>query len=113
MTDATQGSRDPIINNLADLCAEVAGARHSDWESRRSAISKRLFKATECGIIFDTGECTVRVAGYVEGGDVECEWHQLEYPFKASEFWAAVTDADKEGVDAFDTWHAEYNEEFC
>lgn len=95
------------IKTLRDLAVEVVGEPGENDDERRRRIAWRLFKDTACGISFYCPpEATyVSVTGYAEGTDGECPPHNLRFPFSKREFWEAVEDADKEGVELFDGTH--------
>lgn len=87
-----------MIHNIQDLAAEVG--------TDEAGIKKALYKATECGIIFNEKDSnTVSVCGYAEGADAECMEHDLVYPFSADDFWFAVQQADDEGCEMWHEWN--------
>jgi hypothetical protein len=122
-----------MIDDIFQLCGEIFGSTEragGDSDRAQSMIQKALFKGTECGICFrvfdanapldhhtlelaedlmcieyDSRIC-VGVAGYAEGCDDNCEEIVLKMgDFTIEEFWAAVTQADEEGVAMFEEWN--------
>ena len=89
-----------MIKSLDDLANELGC---SDF-----FIGKVLFKAARCGIVFQETDTGVAVAGYAEGADADCPWHELEFPFTIDEFWQIVEFADDEGCELWE----EVNEEW-
>lgn len=86
------------IRNINDLAAMIG--------TSVEGIGKALLKGTECGIVFHEKDFnTAVVCGYAEGADAECPNHDLEYPFTAEEFWAAVKQADDEGCEMWHEWN--------
>jgi hypothetical protein len=82
-----------MVHNLTDLAGTIG------CEDSVAAISKALFKGTDCGIVFDGGHDYVSVCGYAEGVDAECVPYKLHYPFSTKQFWACVNLADADGVE--------------
>ena len=96
----TEAQNKGWINNLKELSEEVCAA-----DDTASSIAKRLYKDTNCGIGFHSDPKYVLVSGYCEGIDQECESYQIEYPFRADEFWEFVKQADKDGCELWDKTH--------
>lgn len=98
-----------MIRNIQELAHEVSAARDAsvgatDEETAKS-IARRLYKDTRCGISFWTDGATVVVSGYCEGVDVDCQNHELTFPFETEKFWEAVEEADKDGCEMWDMTH--------
>ena len=89
-----------IINNIFQLAAGIGV-----HEDRVSLIAKSVFKYTECGCVFNETETGVSVCGYAEGADAECVPVKLDYPFTMDEYWAALQQADDEGVELWNEWN--------
>ena len=87
------------INSFNDLAHEIG--------CNREQVGRRLFKDTQCGIVFNQIEDGVSVCGYAEGADVECTPHELKYPFTREAFWNAVKAADAEGCEMWHEWNDE------
>ena len=100
-----------MIHNYQGLFEEVT-SRPADgraWAECVSAISHTLYKHTSCGICFhavnDCENRVVSVAGYCEGVDIDCDSHELKFPFSADEFWKAVDNADNDGINLWNDTH--------
>lgn len=89
------------IRSLQDLAVLVSANQDTE-----ASIGHRLFKDTECGIVFSSrGFVGVVVAGYAEGSDTCIDGHEVDYPFTAETFWSAVSIADEEGCEVWDEWN--------
>ncbi len=95
-----------MINSLKELAAELeVSTKRDTTDAWRETIGRRLFKATECGIVFNVIKDGVSVCGYAEGADAECIPKELTYPFTSDIFWRAVEEADKEGCIMWHEWN--------
>lgn len=92
------------IHNIEQLASYV-GVPSCFTGDYGSAISRLLYKYTECGCTFGHDQDGVYVSGYAEGADAECEQHYLEYPFSGAAWDEAVEEADAEGCDLWYEWH--------
>ena len=89
-----------MINSIKEL-SDYLGSAHSTEKS----VGRRLFKDTECGIVFGLTDTGVVVYGYAEGSDAECQGHYLNWPFPSSHFDELVKLADLEGCNLWDEWN--------
>lgn len=85
------------IRSIPDLAALVSSAHDTE-----ASIARRMFKDTECGVVFAVTDNGVLLAGYAEGSDAELPSHKVDYPFTAETFWNAVESADREGCEEWD-----------
>ena len=97
-----------MISNIAQLAIEV-GVEPVSFDNFYSGglakrIGKALFKGSDCGITFQHGNAGVRLAGFAEGSEGDCPWHELFFPFTSVEFWDAAQLADDEGSEAWEAW---------
>ena len=74
-------------------------------EATKKAVSRRLYKATSCGIGIHFAPDGVSLVGYCEGFDGEIEPHWLAYPFTAEQFWAEVEAANEDGCRVWNETH--------
>ena len=97
------------INSCRELwaawigCAPLGFSDEMESEERSKALLKKwVFKGTECGCVFESDKDSVYVSGYAEGSDAELPGHSLMWGFTLEEFNAALTQADAEGVEAWE-----------
>ena len=101
-----------MIRNLRDLARHlgVRSCSYGNYEAGGLAgrIGKAIFRATECGCVFDApGSDCVTISGYAEGADAECESYQFNYPFGSEEFDSQLELCDEEGVELWNEWNSE------
>lgn len=79
------------IRNASDLAA-LLGANGTSEE----ALSRRVYKATDCGAWLAKTHDGVQVGSIVEGTDATTDTHDLQYPFTPAEFWTALEEVEAE-----------------
>ena len=98
-----------MIRTYQDLFEEVTSgsANEIGYEKCMSKISHTLYKYTDCGICFHSvsEDGPIIVAGYCEGVGIDCDSHELKFPFSADEFWKAVDNADNDGIELWNDTH--------
>ena len=100
--------RDPDDNriyNIRELARDCYARDCEDDKSAESAVSRGLFKYTECGCTFYCTDTYVLVGGYCEGSEYPCESFRVNYPFTEEQFWEAVEKADKSGSEVWNMTH--------
>lgn len=91
------------VHNILNLLDKVEPGRPAlSFKEAAEIISRRLFKATDCGICFASLPEYIVLLGYAEGSDAECPPHILYYPFHIDDFWKNVDIANKEGCELFE-----------
>ena len=91
------------INNCRELWNAWIGDSEESEEQSKALLKKWVFKGTECGCVFRSDEKGVVVGGYNElGEEGELPTYDLKWGFTLEEFNAALTQADAEGVEAWE-----------
>ena len=88
------------IRHLAGLC-EMIGTHHNTI----GAVSKAIFKGTNCGAWVATTGDAIQVGSTVEGADEGTEVHDLTYPFSKDDFWKAVQAVEDEAESIWKNTH--------
>ena len=106
----TYGFGTPEPSDFDDICASKGSVEAANAyldKLAAGALSRSIFKYTECGCSFyhDPAGEYVSVSGYVEGYDGELPSHRLYFPFAYSRFLKALGEADKEGCDVWNDTH--------
>ena len=90
----------PCIRPIFDMLSHDLGENPDAW-------SKAIYKGTECGAWLRIVDATtINVGSIVEGSDAEFQT-TLEWPFTKDEFWEAVSEINRQAIDAWEEAHAE------
>lgn len=95
------------IRTIRDLHAEVTGSFGWGMTDKEmlAAVSRRVYKATECGAFVALVGGAIVVGSIVEGTDAEVSASPLNFPFHHSDFWNAVDWVNQEASNAWNEAH--------
>ena len=91
-----------MINNNIELWSALIGTHSLTESEAQAAITKAVYKATECGCSFTADTSGVNLSGYAEGSEAELPVHNLNWGFTIEEWNQTMAEADAEGVEE---WH--------
>ena len=91
-----------MINNNIELWTEMVDDDTLSEEDAKAAVTKAVYKNTECGCSFDSDASGIHLSGYAEGSDAELPTHSLDWGFTYEDWNHTMADADAEGVAE---WH--------
>ena len=80
-----------MINNFKEFL-KARGFNEKD----EADVGRNTYKYTSCGAFFAKEDWGVVVGSIVEGVDYGTETHELTYPFKLEDFWAALKKVEEE-----------------
>ena len=100
-----------MINNNIELWTSIYGEHTLNESEAEAAITKAVFKYTECGCSFMSNSTGIFLSGYAEGSDAELPVHDLEWGFTYEDWNHTMADADAEGVEEWHLANGEENEE--
>lgn len=91
-----------MINNNIELWTSIGGEHTLNESEAEAAITKSVFKYTECGCSYMSNSTGVFLSGYAEGSEVDLPVHDLDWGFTYEQFNNTQAHADAEGVEE---WH--------
>ena len=97
-----------MINNNIELWSALIGTHSLTESEAQAAITKAVYKATECGCSFTADTSGVNLSGYAEGSNATLNPKVLFWGFTIEEWNQTMAEADAEGVEE---WHSANPEE--
>jgi hypothetical protein len=98
---ANCGKHVPTVCSVKDL-GRLIGCTPSI-----QAISRVIYKGTECGAWVDEHDGAIRIGSIVEGSDAEVATVVLPYPFTMERFWKDCEQVNAEACQVWDAIHDE------